>query len=78
MYVSLVTRMVLYLDGIGVAVAVSAELRGSQCDASLNGFRLAREVAQVELRFREQILATCTWDVVDPIAQSYRGQQQMR
>lgn len=60
----------IYLDGVSVTITISALLGRSQCDASLNGFRLAREVAQVELRIGEQILTTRVRHVVNPITQA--------
>jgi len=68
----LCASIAVYLDGVSVTVTVSAQLRRSQCDASLNGFRLAREVAQVELCIGEQILTTRIRHVVNPIAQAWK------
>jgi len=44
---------ITYLDGVGIPVAVLAQVRRSECDTRLDGFRLAREVAQVDLSLRE-------------------------
>jgi len=68
----LCASIAVYLNGVSVTVTVSAQLRRSQCDASLNGFRLAREVAQVELCIGKQILTTRIRHVVNPIAQAWK------
>lgn len=61
----------MYLDGVGVSVAALAQVRGSQGDAGLDGLWLAREVAQVELRFREEILPAGSRDVFHPLSDSF-------
>lgn len=38
----------IYLDGISIAVAVLSQMGGSQSKTRLDGFRLAREIAQVD------------------------------
>lgn len=58
------------LDGVGIAIAVLSEVRRTECDARLNRFRLAREVAQVDLGLGEQILAAAARHVLDPLANS--------
>lgn len=42
-----------YLDGVCIPVAALAQVRRSERDARLDGFRLAREVAQVDLSLWE-------------------------
>ena len=47
-----------YLDGVSIAVAVLAQVGGSQSETCLNGFWLAREIAQVDQCLGEKILST--------------------
>lgn len=58
----------IYLDGVGIAVAVLAQMGGSQSKTCLDGFWLAREIAQVDQSFREKILPTRAGNILDAFA----------
>lgn len=66
----MVSKRVNYLDGVRVAVAVLA-VRRAERHSSLDRLRLTREVAQVDLRVGEQVLATASRHVLDPVTNAY-------
>ena len=63
--------MASYLNCVGVTIAALAQVSGCERDASLDRLRLAGEIAQVELSFREQILATRSGHVLNTIRYTY-------
>ena len=66
-----VVEVAEYLDGVGVAIAVPAQMGRSKSNPCLDGFRLTREVAQVDPCFREQVLTSCSGNVLHSIRHAY-------
>ena len=66
-----VVEVAEYLDGVGVAIAVPAQMGRSKSNPCLDGFRLTREVAQVDPCFREQVLTSCSRNVLHSIRHAY-------